>query len=101
MVFVVGKSSNSSDEKIIMQEAKNESDMLIFDFIDHYENLTIKTMMGLKWANERCSNAMFVVKIDDDTTINPLKLMNNLASKHYTSIHHKEIGYDIGKRTVY
>ena len=27
--------------------------------------------------------------------------MNNLASKHYTNIHHKVIGYDIGKRTVY
>ena len=52
-------------------------DIIVFDFIDHYENLTLKTMMGMKWATEMCPKVQSVLKIDDDMTINTPKYITN------------------------
>ncbi len=53
-------------------------DLVQENFIDSYRNLTLKTLMGIRWASIHCSNAKFVVKIDDDVIINPFYLLNYL-----------------------
>ena len=55
-------------------------DILQWDFIDHYRNLTIKSILGLKWASDFCSTAKFVVKLDDDVFFNAANLMSLLIS---------------------
>ena len=40
------------------------------DFIDSYRNLTVKSIMALKWATEHCKNAKLIFKMDDDTLVN-------------------------------
>ena len=46
--------------------------------MDTYRNLTLKTIMGMKWASNYCSGAKFILKIDDDMTPNPFKLVRYL-----------------------
>ncbi len=41
-------------------------------------NLTLKSVSGIKWASKYCSNAKFVMKIDDDMVVNTGQLLNYL-----------------------
>ena len=36
---------------LVRGEAEKYGDVLVEDFVDSYANLTLKTMMGLKWAS--------------------------------------------------
>lgn len=50
------------------------SDMIVFDFKDHYQNLTLKSALMLQWAVERCAHhleEMMLFKTDDDVLVNP------------------------------
>nr|KAG5696394.1 hypothetical protein BaRGS_030494 [Batillaria attramentaria] len=46
-----------------MREVREESDqfqdVLVSDFHDSYNNLTLKTLMGLRWAATRCRHARY------------------------------------------
>ncbi|XP_045455779.1 beta-1,3-galactosyltransferase 5-like [Melitaea cinxia] len=52
-------------------EAKKYSDIIIYNFQDHYQNLTLKTALMLKWTTENCSPNMMMLKTDDDVIVNP------------------------------
>jgi len=58
---------------------KNESDtfrdIIIENFVDTYNNLTVKTLRLLKWVKNNCKNTDYIMKADDDIYIN----MENLA----------------------
>merc|ERR1719318_1150205 len=49
------------------------------DFADTYTNLTIKSVMALRWVLDYCYEAEFVIKADDDTLINILGLVRYLG----------------------
>lgn len=59
-------------------------------FQDSYHNLTLKTVMGLKWMSIFCPHAKFILKTDDDIYVN-VPLLTSTAvekeSKLYNSIH--------------
>lgn len=55
-------------------EAKEYSDIIVYDLLDDYQNLTLKTALMLQWTLQRCPSARFLYKIDDDMLINPWKL---------------------------
>jgi hypothetical protein len=38
----------------------------------------LKTIMGFKWASKYCTNAKFVMKVDDDVVVNSYKLIKYL-----------------------
>ncbi|KAK3590865.1 hypothetical protein CHS0354_033794 [Potamilus streckersoni] len=71
-VFLLGMNSGSDTE--IMNALSNEheqyQDLLMANFTDSYANLTYKTMMGLKWAVDKCHLAEFIMKTDDDMYVN-------------------------------
>ncbi|RNA03629.1 beta-1-3-galactosyltransferase 1-like [Brachionus plicatilis] len=69
-VFLVGLSNNVSINQLLAEESQTYEDIVQEDFIDSYENLTLKTIMGLKWLTEYCSNAKFALKTDDDVVVN-------------------------------
>ena len=50
-------------------------------FQDSYHNLTLKTVMGLKWVKDHCSQARFVMKTDDDIFVNLPKLHKALLAE--------------------
>ena len=43
-------------------------------FIDTYANLTVKSLLLLRWFTQRCEDSQYVMKTDDDVYINLVKL---------------------------
>ena len=45
------------------------------DFVDSYANLTVKSLMMLKWFSQSCSDkALYLMKTDDDMYVNLVNL---------------------------
>ncbi|KAH8273102.1 hypothetical protein KR018_001058, partial [Drosophila ironensis] len=76
VVFIVGRNKDSSPEtdttmKKLQKEAEQHNDILQEDFVDTYQNLTLKSMHALKHFNKHCSNSSaYFFKTDDDSFIN-------------------------------
>ncbi|XP_078614910.1 beta-1,3-galactosyltransferase 5-like [Branchiostoma floridae x Branchiostoma japonicum] len=79
-VFAVGKPGNASTQRGLEYENKVHKDIIQEDFVDSYKNLTLKTVMCMRWASEFCPCAKFVMKADDDTLVNIYKLVTLLKS---------------------
>ena len=78
VVFMVGQSTNETVNEMVKQEMKIHGDIVQENFLDSYRNLTLKTLMGLRWSSTYCSNAKFILKIDDDVIMNTKYLLNYL-----------------------
>ena len=80
-IFVMGVLSNQSK---IMQLVKLEqnvyNDIVQENFEDSYRNLTYKAIAALKWVTYYCSNAKFILKVDDDIMTNIFVLLKHLKS---------------------
>ena len=70
---------NVSPNPQVVQEQRQFGDILQEDFVDSYMNLTLKSVMGLKWASRRCPSARFLMKTDDDMFVNVPKLLDYLT----------------------
>ncbi|KAH3839467.1 beta-1,3-galactosyltransferase 5-like [Dreissena polymorpha] len=70
LAFVIGNNQDQEDNALLLKESSEFHDILQADFRDTYNNLTYKTMTGLKWGHERCSNAKYIMKTDDDMFVN-------------------------------
>ncbi|KAH7971145.1 hypothetical protein HPB49_019502 [Dermacentor silvarum] len=66
VVFLLGKTSDQELQRKVFAEHDSYGDIVQGDFVDCYRNLTYKTVMLMRWAREKCSDANFVLKIDDD-----------------------------------
>ncbi len=80
-VFLLGMSSDTELNKRIHDESDKYEDIVQENFIDSYHNLTIKTMMGLKWAGTFCPNASYVASADADVMLNTVNLVAQLITK--------------------
>ncbi|XP_060562081.1 beta-1,3-galactosyltransferase 1-like [Ruditapes philippinarum] len=70
VLFLLGSVYNTNIQDKIKDEFNLYEDILQGNFIDSYHNLTHKTIMGYKWLTERCRNAKYIIKTDDDIVIN-------------------------------
>lgn len=68
----------SSSDKVLSKENEHFSDLIQGNFKEAYRNLTYKHVMGLQWAAEYCSNAKFIIKMDDDIVVDIYKLVEYL-----------------------
>lgn len=75
IAFLLGKTKNSTLERILWMEHAAHNDTVMANFIDDYHNLTLKGVMGYRWVKDYCSNSKFVLKIDDDVLVNMYKLL--------------------------
>ncbi|XP_063952809.1 beta-1,3-galactosyltransferase 1-like [Lytechinus pictus] len=78
-LFLLAKSTNSKHQSLVEQESKRYKDILMEDFMDTYKNLTIKTMMGMKWASIYCPHANYIMKTDDDMYIQYANIVPHLS----------------------
>ena len=69
-IFIVGKSVNDTLNEQVKRESQIYGDILQGNFEDTYRNLVKKTLLGIKWMSEYCSQAKFILKIDDDMVMN-------------------------------
>ncbi|XP_035671554.1 beta-1,3-galactosyltransferase 1-like isoform X2 [Branchiostoma floridae] len=77
-LFAVGKPGKPSIQHSLEDENMVHRDIIQEDFVDSYKNLTLKTVMCLKWASKFCPSAKFVMKADDDTCVNIFNLVKRL-----------------------
>ena len=73
----------------IMKNFLSEKCQHFLAFQDSYHNLTLKTVMGLKWMSIFCPHAKFILKTDDDIYVNVPLLTSTAAleSNFYNNIH--------------
>ncbi|KAJ1519552.1 hypothetical protein ONE63_004831 [Megalurothrips usitatus] len=85
VVFLLGDPDNSTLQSSIEDESRRYGDIVQEGFVDSYNNLTVKSVMLLKWVAQRCSTALYVMKTDDDTLVNIQSLQLFLHS-HQASL---------------
>ena len=75
-IFLFGKVKDMKIQDKILKESMTYNDVVQESFIDSYENLTYKTIMGFKWASLQCPKVKFVLKTDDDMFVNIPAVLN-------------------------
>ncbi|XP_002738821.1 beta-1,3-galactosyltransferase 1-like [Saccoglossus kowalevskii] len=93
ILFLLGTPTNDSIQDNLIEENKLQGDILQENFVDDYLNLTLKTIMGLKWATQYCPNAKYVMKTDSDVFVNFESIVEFLATRPMT-------GYAVGHRFI-
>ena len=68
--FVFGLHQNKSWHQFIERENSIYHDVIQGDFYEHYHNMTLKSLLGLKWTMQYCPSAKLLLKSDDDMIIN-------------------------------
>ncbi|XP_037380677.1 beta-1,3-galactosyltransferase 5-like [Talpa occidentalis] len=83
--FLLGTTSSWNVSLAVAQESQQHRDIIQKDFVDVYDNLTLKTMMGMEWVHRYCPQAAFVMKTDSDVFINVYYLTELLLQENRTS----------------
>ncbi|XP_032435093.1 beta-1,3-galactosyltransferase 2-like [Xiphophorus hellerii] len=65
---------------VLEKESQQHGDIIQMDFLDSYQNLTIKTVMMMKWLADHCPNASYAMKVDSDIFVNVFYLIQRLRS---------------------
>ena len=90
-VFILGETNDPVTNAQIQLEYIAFNDMVQANFLDSYNNLTLKTIVGMRWTAIYCSNSRFILKIDDDIVLNANPLLNYL----------KQIQNEFMKNTIF
>ncbi|KAL2717977.1 hypothetical protein V1478_011853 [Vespula squamosa] len=81
VAFLLGQSDNDTLNSFIIEESFQFNDILQEKFLDTYNNLTLKSIMILKWVTTNCEEAKFIMKTDDDMFVNIILLMKTLQAR--------------------
>ncbi|KAK7461179.1 hypothetical protein BaRGS_00038767 [Batillaria attramentaria] len=90
-VFLLGMTKDAARMREVEEESHHFRDVLVGGFHDSYQNLTLKTLMGLRWAANNCPHARFWAKLDDDTWLN-VPALTRLLWDHQDNVQHGIIG---------
>ncbi|NXP42045.1 B3GL1 acetylgalactosaminyltransferase, partial [Leiothrix lutea] len=81
-LFLLGQDARGEAAAAAALSVEDESvlygDIIRQDFVDTYDNLTLKTIMAFQWLSQFCSNARFFMKTDVDVFINTPNLVKLL-----------------------
>lgn len=80
-IFLLAQLPNSNhlvSQNALQNENKRFNDLIQGNFYEAYKNLTYKHIMGLKWVSEFCSQATYLIKMDDDIVLNLYQLIDVL-----------------------
>ena len=84
IVFSIGQSENVTINEMIAEEFFLYEDILqLNNFIDSYNNLTTKIMRSFKWIARYCTNAQYILRINDDVMVNTFSLIKYFKNKVY------------------
>ena len=70
LAFLVARADNATVQESVRREADSFADIVQANFVDHYNNLTLKSLATLEWVDTFCPRARFVFKADDDLFVN-------------------------------
>ncbi|XP_068130455.1 beta-1,3-galactosyltransferase 1-like [Hyperolius riggenbachi] len=79
-LFLVGRPPMVVDagQRLLEEESALYGDIVQQDFLDTYDNLTLKSLMGMQWVAKYCPNASYVMKVDSDVFLNVNYLVHHL-----------------------
>ncbi|XP_020506498.2 UDP-GlcNAc:betaGal beta-1,3-N-acetylglucosaminyltransferase 7 [Labrus bergylta] len=84
ILFLIGKSSNeverANHQKLVEFEDYIYGDILQWDFLDSFFNLTLKETHFLKWFNTYCPGVRYIFKGDDDVFVSVENILEFLES---------------------
>ncbi|XP_064016543.1 UDP-GlcNAc:betaGal beta-1,3-N-acetylglucosaminyltransferase 9 [Pogoniulus pusillus] len=84
-VFLLGTPKNRTVletwETLIHQESQAYRDILLWDFMDTFFNLTLKEIHFLNWAAEFCHSVKFIFKGDADVFVNVENIVDFLRRR--------------------
>ena len=66
IVFLLGNTDVNEDRVRVAKENKIYRDILQWNFRDNYQNLSLKSLLGMWWTTEHCSQTNYIMKTDDD-----------------------------------
>ncbi|XP_014219981.1 beta-1,3-galactosyltransferase 1 isoform X2 [Copidosoma floridanum] len=81
LVFLLGLSGNDTINDYVVDESHLYNDVIQEHFHDSYNNLTLKSLMMLKWATTYCDKITYLMKSDDDMFINVPALIKALKAR--------------------
>lgn len=82
-LFLLGRASSPEIQEKVMLESSKFHDIIQQNFTDSYNNLTLKTLMGIEWVSRLCPNVSYVMKIDSDMFLNPWFLMDKVLQPSF------------------
>ncbi|XP_015460576.3 N-acetyllactosaminide beta-1,3-N-acetylglucosaminyltransferase 2 [Astyanax mexicanus] len=80
-VFLLAKNQSGHDldtVKKLKEESKKFGDIIMWDFLDAFFNLTLKDILFWDWFSKNCHNTRFVFKGDDDVFLRTPVLLDYL-----------------------
>lgn len=86
--FLLGRQTGEAAQQLqgqLLQESEEHRDVIQSDFLDSYNNLTIKTMVMLEWLDTFCSGVSYAMKVDSDIFLNLANLIRMLVRAPRTS----------------
>ncbi|XP_072493537.1 UDP-GlcNAc:betaGal beta-1,3-N-acetylglucosaminyltransferase 7 [Notamacropus eugenii] len=85
-LFLLGKAAKEDErahyQQLLAYEDRLYGDILQWDFLDSFFNLTLKEVHFLKWQDTFCPGVSFIFKGDDDVYVSPDNLLEFLADRH-------------------
>ena len=88
VVFLIGMSLKTRHSFRVKRESDTFQDIVQGPFLDTYENLTLKAVMGLKWISLYCPNSTYIIKIDDDVFVNIFLVIHTFLPQFQGQSHH-------------
>lgn len=77
-LFMLGRDAKGDKGDVLLRESEQYRDIIQQDFLDTYNNLTLKTLMGMSWVATYCSGTRFAMKTDSDVFVNTMHLIEKL-----------------------
>lgn len=87
VIFCIGKSPEKEDmtNQRVRKESDEYGDILLEDFVDSYDNLTIKSTLMLKYFHNNDIGTKVIFKVDDDVFVNPTELLRQVRYWSYST----------------
>ncbi|XP_042198607.1 N-acetyllactosaminide beta-1,3-N-acetylglucosaminyltransferase 3-like [Callorhinchus milii] len=95
-IFIVAQTPNLQERgkanQLLEIENKEHQDILQWDFLDSFFNLTLKQYLFLQWMDDYCPSAQFIFNGDDDVFANTDNMVEFLLSSG-SGQKHLYVGY--------
>ena len=97
VAFILGKPETVSDQIKINTEQLIYGDIIEADFLESYQNISLKSKIAMRWIHEHCASSKYIVKTDDDMFVNIFEVFEHIlpsinSSKNVIACHVKGEG---------
>lgn len=92
LMFVVARPRTGHLQTGIDEEHRVHGDLLQLDYVEAYDQLTVKSASAIRWFVAHCPLAAYLLKIDEDSFLNPTRFFRFLRERP---------DHDRGRKVIY